>query len=383
MTTSPADLRAARRAVRLVFLVNGTVLAGWAPLVPLAQARLGLNEAGLGLVLLALGLGAILSMPTTGPLIARFGSRAVLLAAGSLFCLVLPLLPLAPTAPLLGLGLFLLGVANGAMDVSMNAHAVVVEAKGGRPVMSSIHGIFSVGGLLGAVGISLALRAGLPPQLAAVLLSALALSVLLLQAPALLRRRQEGLAPEEGGTHFALPRGPLLALGLLCCIAFLAEGSMMDWSAVFLASLRGQEPAVAGLGFALFSLAMAAGRLCGDRLNQRLGPVALLRWGAVLAASGFAVAVLLPWGGAALAGFGMIGLGVANLVPVLFSTAGRLPGQGAGHAISAVATLGYAGLLAGPAVIGFVARLTGLEVALGAVGALLLALAARAGLARP
>jgi predicted MFS family arabinose efflux permease len=382
MTTSPADLRAARRAVRLVFLVNGTVLAGWAPLVPLAQARLGLNEAGLGLVLLALGLGAILSMPASGPLIARFGSRAVLLAAGSLFCLVLPLLPLAPTAVLLGLGLFLLGVANGAMDVSMNAHAVVVEAKGGRPVMSSIHGIFSIGGLVGAVGISLALRAGLAPQLAAVLLSALALAVLLLQAPALLRRRQEGLSP-EGGAHFALPRGPLLALGLLCCIAFLAEGSMMDWSAVFLASLRGQEPAVAGLGFALFSLAMAAGRLCGDRMNQRLGPVALLRWGAVLAASGFAVAVLLPWAAAALAGFAMIGLGVANLVPVLFSTAGRLPGQGAGHAISAVATLGYAGLLAGPAVIGFVARLTGLEVALGAVGALLLVLAAWAGLARP
>lgn len=375
--TPDARIPAARRAVRLVFLVNGSVLAGWAPLVPVVQGRLGLNAGELGVVLLCLGIGAILAMPATAPLIARLGSRAPLLVGGGLFCLCLPLLPLAPSGPLLGLGLFLLGASNGVLDVTMNAQAVLVEHRSPRPVMSSIHAIFSLGGLLGAGLMSLALRLGLPPLLGALLLSAAALALLLAQAPALLPRAEDS-PPQPGGSHLALPRGPLLAIGLLCTIAYVAEGAMMDWSAVFLVQARGLEHGPAGLGFALFSLAMAAGRLAGDRLTARLGAVRMLRLGALLACAGFLAAVVLPWAVAGLAGFLLVGLGLSNIVPLLFSAAGRLPGHTPGQAIAAVATLGYAGLLAGPAVIGFVAQLLGLPLTLAGLGLLLLAPAARA-----
>lgn len=374
------DPCAARLAIRLVFLANGAVLAGWAPLVPLAKARLGLDEGQLGLVLLALGAGAILAMPLAGPLIARHGSRAVSIAAGLAFAALLPLLgaPL-PGAPLLAVALFAFGAANGLMDVAMNAQAVAVEAKGTRPIMSSIHGIFSIGGLLGAVSVSLLLRAGLPPAAAALALGAAAMALLAAQARALLPRAEDRPGDGHG---FALPRGPVLAFGLLCFIMLLAEGSMIDWSAVYLAQQRGMEVSLAGLGFGAFSVAMAAARLSGDALNARLGPVRLLRGGALLAALGLAVAVLLPQAWAALLGFVLVGLGIGNAVPLLFSAAGRLPGVAPGTAIAAVATLGYAGLLAGPALIGFAARLTSLPVALAGVALLVLAVAAWAGIAR-
>ncbi|MFC7609631.1 MFS transporter [Teichococcus aestuarii] len=294
------DPRAARLAIRLVFLVNGAVLAGWAPLVPLAKARLGLDEGQLGLVLLALGAGAILAMPLAGMLIARHGSRAVSIAAGLAFAALLPLLALAPDspaagAPLLALALFAFGAANGLMDVAMNAQAVAVEAKGTRPIMSSIHGIFSIGGLLGAVSVSLMLRAGLSPVAAALALGAAAMALLAAQARALLPRAEDRPGDGHG---FALPRGPVLAFGLLCFIMLLAEGSMIDWSAVYLVQQRGMEVALAGLGFGAFSVAMAAARLSGDALNARLGPVRLLRGGALLAALGLAVVVVVPqaWG---------------------------------------------------------------------------------------
>ncbi|MFC4165714.1 MFS transporter [Teichococcus aestuarii] len=380
----PPDPRAARLAIRLVFLVNGAVLAGWAPLVPLAKARLGLDEGQLGLVLLALGAGAILAMPLAGMLIARHGSRAVSIAAGLAFAALLPLLALAPDspaagAPLLALALFAFGAANGLMDVAMNAQAVAVEAKGTRPIMSSIHGIFSIGGLLGAVSVSLMLRAGLSPVAAALALGAAAMALLAAQARALLPRAEDRPGDGHG---FALPRGPVLAFGLLCFIMLLAEGSMIDWSAVYLVQQRGMEVALAGLGFGAFSVAMAAARLSGDALNARLGPVRLLRGGALLAALGLAVVVVVPQAWGALLGFVLVGLGIGNAVPLLFSAAGRLPGVAPGTAIAAVATLGYAGLLAGPALIGFAARLTSLPVALAGVALLVLAVAAWAGIAR-
>ncbi|MCQ4161322.1 MFS transporter [Roseomonas sp. GC11] len=377
------DPRAARGATRLVFLVNGMVFAGWAPLVPLAKERLALDEAGLGLVLLALGAGAILAMPWAGPLIQRRGSRAVTLVAGCGFLAVLPLLALAPSAPLLGLALFLFGAAGGMMDVAMNAQAVAVEARGGRRILSSIHGLWSIGGLVGAGLSALLLGFGLAAPWVAGVLSALALAGLALAAPALLPRA--GDRPAEGPEEvrgFALPRGPVLALGLLCCAAALAEGAMVDWTGVFLAEARGMAVELAGLGFAAFAVAMAAARLAGDGLASRFGPVAMIRAGTLLAALGLGLAVALPSGEAALAGFALAGLGLGNAVPLLFSAAGRLPGVAPGAAIAAVATLGYAGQLAGPALIGFLARWSSLPLALGGVALLMLAVAAGAGIAR-
>jgi predicted MFS family arabinose efflux permease len=353
------------------------VFSAWAPLVPLVREALDLGEAVLGLVLLALGAGGILAMPLTAGLVARHGSRTVMIVAGIAFAAMLPVLTLAPTAPVLALAVFLFGAAGGMMDVSMNAHAVAVEARGTRPIMSSIHGLFSLGGLLGAAVVTMLLHLGLSPFGACLPMALGGAALLLLQLPALL----PSSADRPGQAHaLAWPRGPVVGLGLLAVIALLAEGSMIDWSGILLSQERGQNLRRAGMGFALFSVAMAAARLGGDAMNRKLGPATMLRTGALMAAAGFLIAALLPWAETTLLGFVLVGLGLANVVPLLISAAGKLPGVAPGSAIAAVATLGYSGLLAGPALIGFVAQGLGLPSALAGIGLLLLGVAAGAGI---
>jgi predicted MFS family arabinose efflux permease len=370
-----ADPRAARLATRAMFLVCGTVTASWAPQVPLAKARLGLDDGMLGLTLLGLGAGAMVAMPLAGFLAARFSSRLITTLGGLVICLSLPLIILAPDAPLLALALFLFGAATGSMDVAMNVQATAVEARGARPVMSSFHGMFSVGGLIGAGGTSLLLGLGLAPLTAALIVSGLMLALLLAQAGSM-------LPPERGGARaglrLSLPRGLILVLGLLTFVLFQAEGAVLDWSAVFLHEARGQDPSVAGLGYAVFAVAMAVMRLTGDGITSRFGGETVVRLGSALAAAGFLLAILAPSPLAGLVGFFLVGVGAANVVPVLFSAAGRVPGTDPGLAISTIATLGYCGILAGPAVIGFVADHLGLPLALGLVAALLVATAAAA-----
>jgi predicted MFS family arabinose efflux permease len=250
-----------------------------------------------------------------------------------------------------------------------------VEARGGRPLMSSFHGMFSVGGLIGAGGASLLLGLGLSPLTVALVISGLMLALLAAQAGSM-------LPPERGaaqaGTGFTLPRGIVLVLGLLTFVLFQAEGAILDWSAVFLHEARGQDPAVAGLGYAMFAVAMAVMRLAGDGITSRFGGEAVVRLGSALAAAGFLLAILAPWPVAGLIGFALVGVGAANVVPVLFSAAGRVPGMAPGLAISTIATLGYCGILVGPAAIGFIADHLGLPAALGIVAALLIATAASA-----
>lgn len=374
------DPRAARFATRAMFLVCGTVTASWAPQVPLAKARLDLDDGVLGLTLLGLGAGAMVAMPLAGWLASRFSSRAITVLGGLVVCLALPLVILAPSAWLLALALFLFGAATGSMDVAMNVQATAVEARGRRPVMSSFHGMFSVGGLVGAGGSSLLLHFGLAPLTVALVVSGLMLALLATQAGAM-------LPPDRGaaqaGMRFRLPRGILLVLGLITFVLFLAEGAVLDWSAVFLHDSRGQDPAMAGLGYAVFAVAMAVMRLTGDGITSRFGGETVVRLGSAVAAAGFLLAVIAPWPVAGLVGFVLVGIGAANVVPVLFSAAGRVPGVDPGLAISTVAMLGYCGILAGPAAIGFVADHTGLPVALGLVAALLIVAGASARAVRP
>ncbi|HEY8329465.1 MAG TPA: MFS transporter [Rhodanobacter sp.] len=372
-------LASAIRATRLVFLVSGIGMAAWAPMVPYAKARLGLDEASLGLLLLAFGGGSMVSMPLVGFLTHRFGSRRVIGAGGLMLCLALPLLALAPDVATLALALLYFGVALGAVDVAMNAHAVEVERRDGRPLMSGFHGLFSIGGLGGAAGMSLLLALGASLTAAAVAISVLLAVVVVTQWPRLID------AVDGAGEHaaFGMPRGIVLVLGLLCFISFLAEGSMLDWSAVFLRDFRGFSAASAGIGYAAFSVAMALGRLTGDWTVARFGPVLTVRFGACTAATGFLLASMLAWPPAALIGFVLVGLGAANIVPVMFGAAGRLPGTSPGMSIATVTTLGYAGLLSGPALIGFLAQASSLPVALAAVAGLLLLTAASASLVRP
>jgi len=352
-------------------------MASWAPMVPYAKARLGLNELQLGLIMLGLGGGAMVTMPLSGLLINRFGSRAIILAAILLHSAMLPFLTLAPNAWMLGGILFLFGCGIGAVDVAMNAQAVDVELKMAKPIMSSFHGLFSVGGLVGAAGVSLLLRWGMNLTLCAVLVAALSIVIGFWQFPRLLPPAE---GHKVGGTKLTLPKGPVILIGVMCFITFLAEGALLDWSAVYLKFSRGFAEEAAGIGYAVFSIAMATGRLTGDLVVRKLGPVPTVRVGALVGALGYFLAVGVSWWPMALAGFVLIGLGVANVVPLMFSAAGRRGDPSVN--IPAITTLGYAGLLAGPALIGGLAYLTSLPVALAAIGVLLLVVSSSAKLVK-
>ncbi len=369
MPAGRQQLAAATRATRLIFLVSGIGMASWAPMVPYVKARLGLDDASLGLVLLAFGGGSMLSMPLIGLLAHRYGNRRVISVAGLLLCVAIPVLAIVPNVLTLAATLLYFGAMLGAVDVAMNAHAVEVERRDGRALMSGFHGLFSIGGLVGAALMSALLALGLP-------LSNGALAIALLLALIVLSQRSHLLSHVDDAARqtvpFRLPRGLVLLLGVLCFVSFLAEGSMLDWSAVLLRDFRGFSAASAGIGYACFSVAMAAGRLAGDGVVARLGPVWTVRVGASLAAVGFLLAAMAPWPPVSLFGFVLIGLGASNIVPVMFSAAGRLPGQPPAISIATVTTLGYAGLLSGPALIGFLAHASNLPIALAVIAGMLL-----------
>ena len=364
-----------RLSTRLAFLAAGLAMSAWAPLVPFAKARLALGEADLGLLLLCLGAGSLMAMPVTGLLASRFGCRLVVLVSGACVCLVLPGLALAPTPMLLGATLFAFGAALGTLDVAMNVQAVIVERESGGALMSGFHGLFSVGGFIGAGLMALMLWTGMTPVGASVAVSLLVALSLLVGAPHLLR---EPDAADDHGSMFVVPHGAVIFIGVLCFLCFLAEGAILDWSALLLTSEQGMDATRAGLGYAAFAAAMTVGRLTGDRVVSRLGGKRVLLLGGLCGAAGFFVAVLAPTAPLALVGFLLVGLGASNVVPILFTAAGNQSAMPAGLAIGAITTLGYAGILAGPAVIGFVAHAVSLNLAFAGLGGAMLVIAASA-----
>lgn len=360
MTDLSADRPATRLATRLAFLATGFGMACWAPLVPFAKARLGVDEAQLGLLLLCLGVGSILAMPVTGLLSARLGSRPMILLGGGGLCALLPVLAFAHDPIVMGLALLVFGASLGTIDVAMNAHAVEVETAAGKPLMSGFHAMFSVGGFVGAGGMTLLLSLGVRPLPAALCCAALTLAAVAGAAPGLLRARPGG-AP--GDSAFVFPRGVVLLIAGLAAVTFLAEGALLDWSALLITQKGLATAAQGGLGYMLFSVAMTIGRLSGDAVVNRLGPRTVLLFGGLLAVAGFVVLLTAPVGPIAMAGFLLIGLGASNIVPVLFSAAGRQKTMPPALAVAAITTTGYAGILAGPAVVGFVAHAIGLAAA--------------------
>lgn len=371
-----------RISTRLAFLAAGMGMSAWAPLVPFAQTRTGVAEAQLGLLLLCLGVGSLLAMPVTGMLAARFGCRRIILTAGVVCCLAFPFLALAPTALTLGAALFVFGASIGTLDVAMNIQAVIVEKDYGHPLMSGFHGLFSVGGIVGAGGITLMLWAGMGLVAASVAMAAAVGLVLAVAAPHLLG---EPAASERDAPLFAMPKGAVVSIGALCALVFLAEGAVLDWSAVLLTAGGGLSDGQGGLGYAAFAVAMTVGRLNGDKLVRHWGGKRVLLVGGLSAALGFFAVVLAPSPWLALGGFFLIGAGASNIVPVLFSAAGNQHDMPASVAISAITTIGYAGILAGPALIGFVAHATSLHLAFAglACGMLIVAAGAKVGAAHP
>ncbi|USX26558.1 MFS transporter [Oxalobacteraceae bacterium OTU3CINTB1] len=364
-----------RLSTRLAFLAAGLAMSAWAPLVPFAKQRLALGEADLGLLLLCLGAGSLMAMPVTGLLASRFGCRVVVLVSGAFVCLVLPGLAVAPTPMLLGATLFAFGAALGTLDVAMNVQAVIVERESGGSLMSGFHGLFSVGGFIGAGLMALMLWAGLSPAAASAVVSLLVALSLISAAPYLLREPDAG---EGHGSMFVVPHGAVIFIGVLCFLCFLAEGAILDWSALLLTSEQGMDATRAGLGYAAFAIAMTVGRLTGDRVVRRLGGKRVLLLGGLCGAVGFFAAVLAPSAPLALVGFLLVGLGASNVVPILFTAAGNQSAMPAGLAIGAITTLGYAGILAGPAVIGFVAHAASLNLAFAGLGCAMLIIAASA-----
>jgi MFS family permease len=357
-------------STRIAFFIAGFGIAAWAPLVPYAKARAQLNEGTLGLLLLCLGVGSIIAMPMAGALASRFGCRRVLSAGTLLLCVALPMLATVSSIPLLMAGLFLFGAGLGTVDSTVNLQAVIVERASGKTMMSGFHGLFSLGGIVGAAGVSALLGLGLSPLSATLVVIVITLGALLKAAPHLLP-----YGSESSGPAFAIPHGVVLFIGCLCFIVFLAEGAVLDWSAVFLSDERGLDEAYAGLGYAAFALTMTLGRLTGDAIVRRLGAKRVIVIGGLLATAGMLLATLLPAWETALLGYALVGAGCSNIVPVLYTAVGKQTVMPEHIAVPAITTLGYAGILAGPALIGFIAHGSSLSVAFVLIAVLLLAVA--------
>ncbi|MER7985295.1 MFS transporter [Streptomyces noursei] len=389
-TPPAARLRAGRAATFAYFALNGFLMGMWIVHIPSVEHRAGISHAVLGWLLLLLGAGAFVGMQIVGPLTDRFGARTVVPFSAALCSVTLVLPGLAAHAWSLGAALLLLGLGNGCLDVSMNAHAVQVERDYRRPVMSAFHATFSIGGVLAALVGARTLAWGWNPAASLGAVALLGLAVAALAAPALL--------PASGGSN-AAPGSPaagaaaaparrttprrIWLLAALALMIMLCEGVANDWSALHLRTVLDAPAATAALAYGAFATTMTVGRLLADRAAARLGPVAILRYGAATAAAGLTAAAFSPWIPLALAGWAVFGAGLSGCVPQLFSAAGHTDPDNAGANVSRVAGLGYLGMLAGPAVIGPLTRFVPLNLALLLPVACCLVAAATAGALRP
>jgi MFS family permease len=350
------DQSRAKLATRLAFIAAGFGVACWAPLVPYAKARCQAGDGTMGLILLLLGGGSIVTMPIAANLCARFGSKPVVLSGGVGLAIVLPLLSTASSPITLGTALFVFGASLGSLDVAMNLHAVDVERASEKPLMSGFHALFSIGGFLGSGVITALLSRHIVPSTSAILGSAILVLLIALALPRMLSNREETSQP-----LFAIPRGVVLVIALLAAISFLVEGALLDWSALLLVGERLVPPVRGGLGYMLFSVAMTFGRFIGDRVVGRFGDRVVLTMSGLVAFLGFCILLLSPFASIALGSFILIGLGAANIVPILFRLAGTQHTMPKGLAVAALTTAGYGGMLMGPAAIGFLSKGIGLH----------------------
>jgi MFS family permease len=372
-----------KKATQAIFLVCGLAISSWAPMVPLAKERLGLNDAHLGYLLLMLGAGAIIMMPISGYLSQKYGTRIIILVSGLVAAISLPCLLIMPSPILMGVALFIFGSGVGTIDVAMNSHGIKVQNEYGKQIMSLLHGLFSVGGLCGSLGLGILIKFGLNPLAAAISIAVLLIVILIYNYGHLLSRSIEKSFTEvDAHSNDQVKRKPgkvlnpsVIFLGLGCFVVFLSEGAILDWSALFLKENRNIDTEFSGLGYASFSIAMATMRLLGDNIVEKLGGKRVVIFGGMIAAAGIFLAVGTPWLATSLAGFILLGIGAANIVPVFFSEGGKVKGIDSAVAITVISTMGYAGQLAGPALLGFIAFHYSLNIALNLLGILLLTVA--------
>ncbi|ADU35735.1 MFS transporter [Variovorax paradoxus] len=366
-----------RWASRAQFFSSGFIFATWGVHVPTVKAHYGLDEAQLGLALLAAGAGAMFGLTSAGRWIGRHGPRRIAALSGCVYALLLAgLIAMPGYFALMGL-LAAFGLVTSVFDVAINTEAAQLEMQSGTPLMSGMHGMFSLGGMAGAASGSAVLAAGMSAQTHLLLVAAVMVLLVALSSTRMLPKAATGNA--AGADHsFRLPRGPLAVLGVLAALGLIAEGAIYDWSVLYMQQELGSPQKQAALAYAAFSAAMAAARFGGDAMRARFTPIALLRGSGALAAASMTLVLLtdLPW--LALVGFAGVGIGFANVVPILFGASARVPGVEPASGIASVSAVAYLGFMAGPAVIGLLARASSLTAALYVVVIFAAALAASA-----
>lgn len=351
---SLTSARQSRVAISIIFAINGFLYANWVARLPRLQEAYGLDHGELGLVLLASSIGALIAMPLTGKVIVQAGSHRITLVTLLLFILLIPLIPATPNQYTLAFILFLIGASSGSLDVAMNAQAVLVEQALHKPVMSSFHAIFSAGMMLGAGSGAVfnRLEIDLLPHLITVSVVSL-FGIAYVRSFLIPDHRNKSEEESTQSTNILL-RPELLILGLIAFCCMLGEGAMADWTTNYLEKVSNGGRYWSPLGLVAFSTAMMIGRFLGDGARVRLGDARLLQAGSIISVLGMSLALLWPviWTG--ILGFFLVGIGLATIVPIAYSTAGSLPDLSPGVGISMVTTIGYAGFLVGPPAIGFI-----------------------------
>lgn len=370
------QLSAQRLSTRFSFFGLGFATAAWAPLIPFAQQRLHFNHADFGLLLLCSGLGAMLAMPATGKIVQRVGCRVPIGFALLLLAVLLPSLSLWTTPLMMAITLFLFGTAAGSLGVALNIQAVVVEKNSLKSLMSGFHGMASLGGLAGVLTITALLALSISAVMSAFAVSLLLVIIVFLSVPYSIKAVEntslEASSKVKKSIRQRLPQPLIILIGIACFIIFMVEGAAMDWSGIYLTQQYGVNTAFAGLAYTFFAIAMTTGRFTGHYLIRYFGEKKLLTYSAICATLGLALVSIVPYWWLVLVGYTLVGTGCSNIVPIMFSRAGRQTVMPSAVALSCVSTMAYTGILVGPAFIGMVSELIGLSTVFMALSGLLL-----------
>ena len=374
------QLSAQRLSTRFSFFGLGFATAAWAPLIPFAQQRLHFNHADFGLLLLCSGLGAMLAMPATGKIVQRVGCRVPIGFALLLLAVLLPSLSLWTTPLMMAITLFLFGTAAGSLGVALNIQAVVVEKNSLKSLMSGFHGMASLGGLAGVLTITALLALSISSVMSAFAVSLLLVIIVFLSVPYSIKAVEntslEASSKVKKSIRQRLPQPLIILIGIACFIIFMTEGAAMDWSGIYLTQQYGVNAAFAGLAYTFFAIAMTTGRFTGHYLIRYFGEKKLLTYSAICATLGLALVSIAPYWWLVLVGYTLVGTGCSNIVPIMFSRAGRQTVMPSAVALSCVSTMAYTGILVGPAFIGMVSELIGLSTVFMALSGLLLLIVA-------
>lgn len=358
-----------RIAVKIAFFLNGFVYANWVSRLPRIQEQYQADNGTIGLVLLAMSVGAVAAMPFTGWLIIRNGSRRISLYSLILYCAFVPFIPFMPEVASLSLLYVLIGISTGMLDVAMNAQAVMVEQQYKRPIMTSFHAFFSIGMAIGAWCGALFADRKIDLSQHLIIISAVSIVFVVWVRRNLIEDKPD-ITDAHEGPLFRMPNRALLGVGIIAFCCMLGEGAISDWSVNYMENVAMAPEAIAPIALSAFATAMTIGRLFGDRFRAWWGDTRLIAFGGLISTAGMALALVMPGPYIAIAGFFLVGIGLATIVPITYSIAGNTRDLPSGVGLAMVTTVGYSGFLFGPPIIGFIADVAGLRLALLLVAAL-------------